>query len=422
MRPASALIVDLRPTVRAFSEAFARLGLNAVYAEREDEGLQRLEELGPAVVLLAVEPNDLPGLRLLKRLTESRQTPVIAVVESGNLRVAVEAMRAGAIDVLDKCATVTEIEQAIQPVLTDTSVHGYEKIFCHSPKMQAVGSAVARAATVLEPVLVRGESGVGKEIVAQAIHRLSSRSDQPFFKLTWVALPAENVVNELETILAAAPDGTLFLDEIGEAPAAAQARLLSSLAGEASKPRLVAATSADMNRLVTGGVFLKELYERLTQTIIDVPPLRDRREEIEALTHHFFARFARQFHRPIPALTESMAQFLRGYDWPGNVRELESVVKRWVVLGGEDSVRAEIAARQVVVRRKHAASTGAGLGLLEIGRQAARDAERAALQEALLRARGNRAAVARELKVSYRTLLQKLAETGLAPTPIKRRA
>jgi DNA-binding NtrC family response regulator len=117
-----------------------------------------------------------------------------------------------------------------------------------------------------------------------------------------------------------------------------------------------------------------------------------------------------------------MAEFLRSYDWPGNVRELESIVKRWVVLGGEDSVRAEIAARRVASRRKHAARIGAGLGLREIGRLAAREAERLALQEAMLRARGNRAAVARELKVSYRTLLQKLAETGLASETIKKGA
>jgi len=419
---ASALIVDLRPTARAFGDAVARLGLIPAYAEGAGEALQRFEELTPAVVLLGVEPSDLPGLQLLNRLSGSRHIPVIAVVESGSLRVAIEAMRRGAIDVLDKHATIRDVEEAIESVLTHGSVQRYGEVFRHSPKMQALGTVVTRVAAVSTPVLIRGESGVGKEIVAQAIHRLSSRSAEPFFKLTWMALPAERVVRELEGIFSAAPDGTLFLDEIGDASPAAQKRLLRSLASEASKPRVIATTSTELNRLVTAGVFLRELYERLTQAIVDVPPLRERREEIGALTHQFLERFAREFQCPKPPLTEAMAEFLRSYDWPGNVRELESIVKRWVVLGGEDSVRAEIAARLVASRRKHAARIGAGLGLREIGRLAAREAERLALQEAMLRARGNRAAVARELKVSYRTLLQKLAETGLASETIKRGA
>ena len=112
-----------------------------------------------------------------------------------------------------------------------------------------------------------------------------------------------------------------------------------------------------------------------------------------------------------------MAELLRSYDWPGNVRELESVVKRWVVLGSEDRVRAELVARQAAARRKQTSRAGARLGLREIGRSAAREAERIALQDALTRARGNRAAAARALKVSYRTLLQKLADTGLVPAP-----
>src|SRR4029434_6872639 len=170
-----------------------------------------------------------------------------------------------------------------ESVLTHGSVQRHGEVFRHSPKMQALGRVVTRVAAISTPVLVRGESGVGKEIVAQAIHRLSSRSAEPFFKLTWMALPAERVVSELEGIFSAAPDGTLFLDEIGDASPAAQKRLLRHPASEAREPRVIAATSTDLNRLVTAGVFLRELYERLTQAIARVPALRARRARIRAV-------------------------------------------------------------------------------------------------------------------------------------------
>ena len=163
------------------------------------------------------------------------------------------------------------------------------------------------------------------------------------------------------------------------------------------------------------GVLRKDLYQRLGLATIDIPPLRERREEIHVLTHRFLERFSREFQRPMPAVSRSMAELLRTYEWPGNVRELESLVKRWVVLGGESSVQAQIEARRAAAQRRRAAKSRTGPGLREIGRRAARDAERTALQEALLLAKGNRAAAARELKVSYRTLLQKLSEVGLAP-------
>jgi DNA-binding NtrC family response regulator len=176
-----------------------------------------------------------------------------------------------------------------------------------------------------------------------------------------------------------------------------------------------------MYRLVGGGLFRRDLYERLAVATLDVPPLRERGEEIDSLAQRFLQRFAREFQRPVPPVSESMAELLKSYDWPGNVRELENVIKRWVVLGSADQVREEIEARRAVAGRGRTAPAGARLGLREIARRAARDAERVVLQEALRQARGNRAAVARELRVSYKTLLLKLTEAGLTPTPTIKR-
>jgi two-component system response regulator AtoC len=416
MRPANALIITPDPaTTTVFTGVVERAGLSAVHAKKADEALRQFERLAPTVAILDLALNDMPGQQLLGLLTGGRQVPVIVVAEAGSLRVAVEAMRAGAVDVLAKNATAAEVEQAIQAVLTRGSGHSFREIFGTSPRLRALETIVARLARVSTPVLIRGESGVGKEVIARVIHQLSDRSERAFVKLAWMALPADRVLSELEHTVATAPDATLFLDEIGEASATAQARLLSIMAGKRPMPRVIAATSADLNRLVTDGVFRRDLYDRLAVATLDVPPLRERREEIDELTHRFVERFARQFQRPIPPVARPMSDLLRDYDWPGNVRELESIVKRWVVLGSESSVRAQIEARRAAARRKHAAQAGVGLGLREIGRRAAREAERAALHEALLRARGNRAAAARELKVSYRTLLQKLTEVALAP-------
>jgi|RhiMetdeSRZDD1v2_1073273.scaffolds.fasta_scaffold97586_6 two-component system, NtrC family, response regulator AtoC len=405
-------------TTALYTEAAARLGLHAVHAANRAESLQRFEQIAPVVVILDLALIEAPQLQLPRRLTDGRQIAVIGVAPVGKLRMVVEAMLSGAADVLNKHATAHEVEQAIQAAVTGVtgvSITREEDLFRLSPKMQALEPVVARLAAVSSPVLIRGESGVGKEVIARVLHRRSDRSERSFLKLALTALPAEDVLSELEGAVAAASDGTLFVDEIGEASAALQARLLSILAGKGPKPRVIAATSADMNRLVTRGVFRKELYKRLALVTIDIPPLRERREEINALTHRFLERFACEFQRPMPLVTRSMADLLRGYAWPGNVRELESIVRRWVVLGDESSVRAQIEARQRAVRRRHAAPAGTALGLLEIGRGAAREAERVALQEALLRTRGNRAAAARELKISYRTLLQKLAGAKLAP-------
>ena len=280
--------------------------------------------------------------------------------------------------------------------------------------MRAIEEVVVRLAAVPTPVLIRGESGVGKECIAVAIHHRSDRSDRPFLKLSCAALPPDRLEAELKEMEQAAQGATLFLDEVGEAPAATQARLFQIVSDDSADIRVLAATSVDMYRLVAAGLFRSNLYERLAVATIDVPPLRHRREEIDPLVQRFLKRFAREFHRPVPHVSEAMAELLRTYTWPGNVRELEQIVKRWVVLGDEDHVRDEIEARRVAEQSAHMTTSSGGLGLRDIARRAARDAERMALEEALRRFQGNRAAVARFLKVSYKTILQKLDEAGLS--------
>jgi two-component system, NtrC family, response regulator AtoC len=416
-----ALIIGPDSATRTlFTEVVRRLGLEAIHVDGGPEALKRFSEIVPSLIIFDLALPDLPSRPLLGRLARSGQVPVIAVAEPADVRATVEAMRAGATDVLDKLASADEVEHAIRTAVPCETTAGenqnlsssrYEDIFRHSQKMRALERVVVRLAALPTPVLIRGESGVGKECIAVAIHHLSGRSDQPFLKLPCGALPSGLLEAKLHEIEPAARGGILFLDEVGEAPAATQARLLRIVSDDSI--RVLAATSADMYRLVAAGLFRSDLYERLAVATIDVPPLRHRREEIAARVQRFLEHFALEFHRPVPQVSEATADLLRTYAWPGNVRELEHIVKRWVVLGSEDSVCEEIESRRVAEQSAHMTMSDS-LGLRDIARRAAREAERMALEEALRRFQGNRAAVARFLKVSYKTILQKLDEAGLS--------
>jgi DNA-binding NtrC family response regulator len=426
----SALALIIHPDAAAtttFGAAVRRLGLEVVHAATGQDALHEVDQLTPAVVILDLGLGDMPAREVLHHLRRRGPVPVIAVAEAASVRTAVEAMRAGAADVLDTAADVDEIEKALRAILAhdvgrpdrqpesepqplSRSPHG--EVFLRSQKMREVGTIVARLASLSTPVLIRGESGVGKEVVALVVHQVSDRSDRPFVKIFCAAVPADVAQAELSRAQDELRGGTLFLDEVSAASAAAQTQILEILTDR--QIRVLASTSTDMHGVVAGGLFRRDLYERLAVATIDVPPLRERRDEIDGLVHHFLDRFAREFQRPAPAVSDAMAELLRTYDWPGNVRELQDIMKRWLVLGGEDQVRGEIEARWAAIRRTDGLAIGSSLGLRDIARRAAREAERLTLQEALRRSKGNRAAVARQLKVSYKTLLQKLADAGLS--------
>ena len=316
---------------------------------------------------------------------------------------------------------------------------------CSSSKMQPVRELVAKVAATNTTVLLRGESGVGKEIVARAIHKLSPRVNRQFLKVNCAALPGELLESELfghekgaftgayrqkPGKFEAAHQGTLLLDEIGEMPMRLQAKLLHVLQdGEFSRVggeriigtdvRLLASTNRDLEAAMRAHQFREDLYYRLNVIEIRIPPLRERREEIPVLIDHFKKRFNAQYGRAVEIPPDSIRAFME-YHWPGNIRELENAVKRVVVLGSARPVHQEIVAN--VQRAGYrssgtAAPSGANpdqaISLKEIARQAARDAERVAIKEVLDRVHWNRAKAARLLQISYKALLYKIVQCGL---------
>jgi two-component system, NtrC family, response regulator AtoC len=315
-------------------------------------------------------------------------------------------------------------------------------LFDGHPQMRAIGGIIESISDTDTTVLIRGESGVGKDLIARAVHRASTRRDGPFVKVNCAAIPQDLLESQLfghekGAFTGAhrrkfgqfeyANKGTLFLDEIAELPLALQAKLLhvlqdfrfSRVGGHGVidvDARVIAATNRDLEAAMTRGLFREDLYYRLNVVEIRVPPLRERRDEIPVLAAYFLAKFNTQYGRKKQLSPETVAR-LQEYPWSGNVRELENAVRRLVVLtDGEQAVEALAAPRRSSGIAEAARAT-ISEGLRDIARRGAREAERKALAEVLDRVHWNRAEASRILKVSYKTLLNKISECGLKPPP-----
>jgi two-component system, NtrC family, response regulator AtoC len=308
-----------------------------------------------------------------------------------------------------------------------------------SPQMRAIERAIAEVADTDATILIRGECGVGKDFVARRIHAVSARRDHPFVKVNCAAIPEGLLESELfghergaftgaqgrrSGQFEAADKGTIFLDEIAELPLALQAKLLHVLpdlrfsrVGSCGfvdvDTRVIAATNQDLEEAMARGEFRADLYYRLNVVEIWIPPLRERPEEIPILASEFLAKFNAQYGRQKHIPPAAMAR-LTEYGWSGNVRELENVIRRLVVLEGEQAVEALGACGHGLSLGTSARSVPPE-SLRDVARRGAREAERKALQDVLECVRWNRVEAARILKVSYKTLLNKVAECGLAP-------
>jgi two-component system response regulator AtoC len=333
-----------------------------------------------------------------------------------------------------------------------------------SPDMQGIAEVIRKVADSDVTVLIRGESGVGKELVARAVHSASPRAGRPYIKVNCAALPAELLESELfghergaftgavttrVGRFEQADAGTIFLDEIGELSAGLQAKLLHVVQDGyfarlgSNRPiqvdvRIVAATNRDLEEMMERGAFREDLFYRLKVIEIAVPPLRMRREEIIDLSRSFVRRYARQYNRPVRELSPEVERTFQRYDWPGNVRELENMIKRIVILQDEQAVLDEIA-RSVAqasasasqldspVSRTTASATAGSrtesdnpalaaahlTRLADVAKAAALDAERRLIEETLNRTRWNRKRAAKQLEVSYKTLLNRIRECGI---------
>jgi two-component system response regulator AtoC len=447
----------------------------------------------PDVVLLDVMMPGMNGLETLKAV-KAAKSDLQVIMLSGREQAAtiVEAVRLGAADyvvkpddpgglgeialdsaiksAIEKMRLVSEITE-LRRQLTDDQDRAF-LFWGDSPDMKTIATVIEQVADSDVTVLIRGESGVGKELVARAIHERSPRKDRPFVKVNCAALPGELLESELfghekGAFTGAATTrigkfeqahtGTIFLDEIGEMKAALQAKLLHVLQDAqftklgSNKPintdvRVVAATNRDLEVMMLRGDFREDLYYRLKVIEVTVPPLRERRNEIMHLSRFFMDRYARRYNRPARELSEPLQQLFQTYEWPGNIRELENMIKRIVILQDE-----ALAIREVSRAPRHApamaavgagghpdvmppapddadefddddveadpeepvATAPAGSRLAHVAKAAALKAERTMIEDALRQVQWNRRRAADQLGVSYKTLLNKIKECGI---------
>ncbi|HVL69639.1 MAG TPA: sigma-54 dependent transcriptional regulator [Vicinamibacterales bacterium] len=389
MRKPYVAIVDDDSSFAAYLRTFLSLrGYEARCYTRGDELLASMKQAEPPdVILLDVMMPGLDGIATLRALKTSKpEAQVIMLSGRNQASTIVEAVRLGAADyvvkpddpeglgeialdvaiknAIEKNRLVSELSELRQQLSDDED----RSVWGNSEKMRNIATVIEQVADSDVTVLIRGESGVGKELVSRAIHQRSTRKNRPFVKVNCAALPAELLESELfghergaftgaaTTRIGKfeqADGGTLFMDEIGEMKPALQAKLLHVLQdAEFTKlgsnkritvdVRVVAATNRDLEKMMVSGEFREDLYYRLKVIELTVPALRERRDEIPTLTDFFVARYSRKYNRPLKPISEQLRQLFLQYDWPGNIRELENMIKRVVILQDEHLVIREI--------------------------------------------------------------------------------
>jgi two-component system response regulator AtoC len=341
-------------------------------------------------------------------------------------------------DNLARNQTAVALRDAARRPAGGTSVPPDEVIFGATRAMTLIRESIAKLAASDIPILITGESGTGKEVIARLLHRSSELSHKPMMQINCAALPATLIESELFGYekgsftgatgskpgrMELANSGTMFLDEIGELDMAVQAKLLqvlqdgqfSRLGGQEDRKvnvRFIFATNRDLEEEILEGNFREDLFYRVNVMNLRLPPLRERLEDIPALVQYFIDRHNDKYNCKAPPLSLNAIARLQEYHWPGNIRQLENLMKRYVVLGSEEAILAEVAERHPDLFRFTIPPSGE-ISLKTITRQAVRQVERQVILKVVEASHWNRKVAARRLHISYRALLYKLKEVGV---------
>jgi two-component system, NtrC family, response regulator AtoC len=444
------LVVDDDAVLRKLlSDQIARMGFETAPAASGEEALAALSRSDFDVLLLDIRMPGLSGLETLREIRKLEDAPeVIMLTADTSLGTGIEAMRLGAYDYLTKPATLDEIEAVVRKadekrrlvrqnaslrdVVRPAAEDAQSALVLKSKAMEDLAALAESAARADSTVVITGESGTGKDVLARFIHARSSRADAPVIAVNCAALPESLFESEFfghergaftgatatkRGLIEAADGSTLFLDEVGEMPAQIQVKLLrfleegrfrrvGSTRDRESDVRVIAATNRNLAEDVRQGRFRADLFYRLNVISLHVPPLRQRREDIPALVEHFLSLFRERFNRPALDLSDEARRRLSSYDWPGNVRELRNTLERAAALAQGDAIEAD----QVL---PHAAAETAGGGPGETADAAPvtlDELERRHILRVVEEAGGNRERAAAILGISARTLYRKLRE------------
>jgi DNA-binding NtrC family response regulator len=449
---ASILVADDEKNSREGCAQFlvSAFGADTVQVEVAEDGLSALKKIGESTFDLLITDIRMPyvdGMELLKRSREKQpSTEVIVLTGHGTIEMAVEAMRLGATDYLQKPVNLDELELVVRRILDQRNLlseneylraklrerGGFREMVGASDAMKRVFEEVQKIAPTKATVLITGESGTGKELIAEAIHHLSPRKEQPLIKVNCSALNENLLESELfghergaftgairqrKGRFELADKGTIFLDEIGELSLDVQVKLLRILEAKEFErvggnrtirvdTRLIFATNADLKKKVEHGAFREDFYYRLKVVTLHIPALRERREDIPPLVDYFIRQFSEENGKPPIAITLDAMKALEGYDWPGNVRELRNLIEHLVLLNdGREIKPGDLREFTHIDLPEEGVNIPLGTPLAEV--------EKEFILRTLEQCGGNRTRAAQTLGIGRRTMIRKLAEYGM---------
>lgn len=445
------LVVDDEPEwLDILSLLFTRKGWDVQTALSGEAAWNSMGERSYDLVLCDLSMPDINGIELLKRVRAVDSVlPFVIMTGVGTIETAVQAVQLGAYSYITKPFKTQELEIVAMRAVEHGRMHRQlehskdkaaerESPFTEAPgrTMQEVLATVKKVADSQVPVLIQGETGTGKSLLATHIHKISQRRDMPFLTIDCGALPETLLESELfghvkgaftgavfsrRGLLEEAQGGTVFLDEIGELTLATQAKLLRAIQEHEIRPvggnkpvtvdvRFITATNRNLQEDVVAGCFREDLYYRLAVIPIVLPPLRDRMDEMASLIAHFIKKFNERYGKSIAGISPAAMQMLFEQPWKGNIRELENVLERAVLLAGQDMLTPDTLGLQLPAgENRKSAGTDEGRSL----QQTVQEAERRAIEQALRIAGGNRTQAAAMLGIGRRTLYDKLEEYGL---------
>lgn len=437
------IVDDDESALESLEQVFEREGFEVLLAENGQKAMDVARKEDVSVVLADLRMPGMDGMGLLKGLKAVRpEVEVVIMTAFGTIEKAVEAMREGAYDFVTKPLrrplVVRSVTRAAEKAALKAenlrlraqleAVSSERVIIGSSPAMKRVLETVAQVAQASATVLIQGESGTGKELVARAIHRMSPRVGKPFVAVNCAAIPVSLMESELfghergaftgaiarrDGRFKLADGGTLFLDEVAELDPLVQAKLLRVLQeGEFERlggtqtirvdVRVIASSNKPLMDLVRQKKFREDLFYRLNVITVDLPPLRDRKEDIPLLAQHFLAKFSRRNNKDVRAISREAMELLMAHDWPGNVRELENTIEHAVVLCRGDTIKVEdlpeLVAKEGPARQYLTIQLGTPL----------EEVEQKVIQETLRMTNGNKRLAAQLLGIATRTIYRKL--------------
>src|SRR5437763_1131407 len=459
------LVVDDEKMIRwSLGEALRGWGFEPIEAETGSGALAAFEAESPAAILLDINLPDASGLEVLRKIRQ-RQPDAVAIMITANVLVdeTIGALRGGAYDFIGKPINLEELHVAIRNGIEASRLRrevnlfrreraqqfNFEQIIGESPAMREMLTLARKVAeSEVSSVLLQGESGTGKDLVAKATHYASRRAAGPFIAINCAAIPATLIESELfgyekgaftdakarkEGLFEQAESGTLFLDEIGELELGLQAKLLRVLEEGAFRrvgglkdipldARVIAASNRDLKAESESGRFRLDLYYRLSVIQIDIPALRERGDDILLLAEHYIESFGERLRKRITGISPEVAKAFLQYDWPGNVRELRNVIERAMILEDDDVITMKYIPRPVSggAPSDHASPDGHGAGPFHLppGGVSLDEVEMSLVRQAIERSGGNQTKAAEMLGISrdqLRYRLKKLEETAAVP-------